>query len=47
MGCVLSSTYGILDNGYDGWGCQGQGHKPGEGTTGTDGTCSTLAAGDT
>ena len=46
--CVLSSTYGTLDDGYDRWGCQGQGHKPGEGTTGTDGNrCVLLAAGDT
>lgn len=31
----VSTAHGwdvTLDNGYDRWGCQGQGHKPGEGT---------------
>lgn len=49
VGSVLSSTYGTLDNGYERWGCQGQGHKPGEGTAEqmVADTRSTLAAGDT
>ena len=34
-----------IDTGYDRWGCQGQGHKPGEGTTGTDGSRYVLHTG--
>ena len=44
VGCALVT----LDDGYDRWGCQGQGHKPCQGTTEQTvaDTCS-IAAGDT